>query len=71
MKIEPRKPSDRGGFLYMPRCENVPVGRPGWTKTACPICGAPCWKRPEDDVTIQLCRLDGAACTTCALKIRL
>lgn len=30
MKIEPRKPSDRGGWLCMPRLENCPEGKPGW-----------------------------------------
>ena len=32
MKIEPRKPSDRGGWLCMPRLENCPEGKPGWEK---------------------------------------
>lgn len=56
MKIEPRKPSDRGGWLCMPRLEN------------CPVCGDPCWKRPEDAGVIEKSKLDGAACTLCALK---
>ena len=30
MKIELRKPSDRGGWLCMPRLENCPEGKPGW-----------------------------------------
>lgn len=27
VKIEPRKPTDRGGWLCMPRLENCPDGR--------------------------------------------
>ena len=48
MKIEPRKESDRGGWLCMPLVANVPVGKEGWKKVRCPVCGAFCWKRPED-----------------------
>lgn len=68
MKIEPRKPNDRGGWLCMPRLENCPEGKPGWEKVSCPICDAPCWKRPEDAGVIEKSKLDGAACTLCALK---
>lgn len=32
MKIEPRKESDRGGWLCMPLVANVPVGKEGWKK---------------------------------------
>ena len=69
MKIEPRKPSDRGGWLCMPRLENCPEGKPGWEKVNCPVCGDPCWKRPEDAGVIEKSKLDGAACTLCALKL--
>lgn len=53
MKIEPRKPNDRGGWLCMPRLENCPEGKPGWEKVNCPVCGDPCWKRPEDAGVIE------------------
>lgn len=39
MKIEPRKESDRGGYLCMPRFENCPDGKPGWKKIHCPVWG--------------------------------
>ena len=48
MKIEPRKESDRGGWLCMPLLASVPEGKEGWEKVRCPVCGALCWKRPED-----------------------
>lgn len=68
MKIEPRKESDRGGWLCMPLVANVPVGKEGWKKVRCPVCGAFCWKRPEDAGAIYHNKLDGACCTLCALK---
>ncbi len=55
MKIEPRKPSDRGGYLCMPLCKNVPEGKSGWKKVHCPVCGEMCWKMPED---AGRCRID-------------
>ena len=45
MKIEPRKESDRGGWLCMPLLASVPEGKEGWEKVRCPVCGALCWKR--------------------------
>lgn len=68
MKIEPRKESDRGGWLCMPLLANVPEGKEGWEKVRCPVCGALCWKRPEDAGVIFHSKLDGACCTLCALK---
>ena len=32
MKIEPRKESDRGGWLCMPLVASVPVEKEGWEK---------------------------------------
>lgn len=37
MKIEPRKESDRGGWLCMPLVASVPVGKEGWKKVRCPV----------------------------------
>jgi len=68
MKIEPRKESDRGGWLCMPLLASVPEGKEGWEKVRCPVCGALCWKRPEDAGVICHSKLDGACCTLCALK---
>ena len=36
MKIEPRKESDRGGWLCMPLLASVPEGKEGWEKVRCP-----------------------------------
>lgn len=69
MKIEPRKESDRGGYLCMPLCKNLPNGKPGWKKIHCPVCGEMCWQRPEDAGVIYHSRLDGAVCTRCALEL--
>lgn len=68
MKIEPRKESDRGGWLCMPLLTNAPEGKEGWEKVHCPVCGAFCWKRPEYAGVIYHSKLDGACCTLCALK---
>lgn len=54
MKIEPRKESDRGGWLCMPLLASVPEGKEGWEKVRCPVCGALCWKRPEDAGVISI-----------------
>ena len=48
MKLEPRKTTDRGGWLCMPLVMNRPEGKPGWKKVHCPECGTLCWQRPED-----------------------
>ena len=69
MKIEPRKETDRGGYLCLPLCENVPNGKPGCKKIHCPICGEMCWWSPENISVMYHSKLDGAACTKCALKI--
>jgi len=69
MKIEPRKETDRGGYLCLPLCENVPNGKPGCKKIHCPVCGEMCWWSPENIGVMYHSKLDGAACTKCALKI--
>lgn len=39
MKIEPRKKSNRGGYLMMPLVDNVPVpADKTWKKVNCPKC---------------------------------
>ena len=35
MKLEPRKTTDRGGWLCMPLVMNRPEGKPGWKKVHC------------------------------------
>lgn len=52
----------------MPLLASVPEGKEGWEKVRCPVCGALCWKRPEDAGVIYHSNLDGACCTLCALK---
>lgn len=66
IKIEPRKITDRCGYLCMPLKKNVPEGKAGWQLTQCPDCGSDCWKSPlpigytEDMFT-------GILCTECAI----
>lgn len=36
MKLEPRKATDRGGWLCMPLVINGPEGKPGWKKGTLP-----------------------------------
>lgn len=67
MKIEPRKESDRGGYLCMPRFENCPDGNRDGRKFIVRS-GDYCWERPEDAGVIYHSKLDGACCTLCALK---
>lgn len=42
--IQPRKATDKGGWLCMPLADNIPNGKKGWRKIHCPICGDMCWK---------------------------
>ncbi len=69
VKIEPRKTTDRGGYLMLPLVKNVPYpANDTWKKSTCPKCGAKCWDRrlppgfTEDMFT-------GKLCTECALRI--
>lgn len=71
LRMEPRKITDRGGWLCMPLVKNVPEGKEGWEKVHCSVCGELCWKRPEDAGVIYHSKLDGACCTLCALKKRI
>ena len=68
MKITPRKPTDRGGYLAMPLVQNVP--RPSdkaWKKTACPECGRECWDRPLPEGFTEM-MFEGKLCTLCVLQ---
>lgn len=68
LRITPRKPTDRGGYLTMPLVSNVP--RPSdktWKKTTCPVCGKECWDRPLPEGFIEEMFV-GKRCTMCALK---
>lgn len=66
VSIEPRKPTDRGGYYCMPLKVNVPTGHKDWKLTKCPECGAQCWELPLAEVA----KAQGARglCTMCALK---
>ncbi len=68
LKIEPRKTTDRGGYLTMPLRENVPIpGSENWQLTNCPKCGQECWDRPlPDGLTKEM--FAGRLCTMCALR---
>lgn len=70
MKIEPRKKSDRGGYLMMPLVDNVPVPADNtWKKTVCPECGTECWDIPLPKGFSEN-MIDGKLCTMCALKLQ-
>ena len=68
IKMEPRKQTDRGGFLMMPMVSNVPEpANETWEKTTCPNCGGECWARPLPEwLTEEM--FDGKLCTECALR---
>ncbi len=66
MILEPRKRTDRGGYLAMPLRKNVPEPHDqGWKLTSCPVCGRECWERPLSDWLRE--SVDGIVCTECAL----
>lgn len=68
MNIEPRKPTDQGGYLMMPLVKNIPTPRdPAWKRTTCPKCGRECWERPLPAGFNKLA-FNGALCTECALR---
>ncbi len=66
LSIEPRKPTDRGGYCCMPLVKNVSHGHSDWKLTTCPECGRDCWRMPLADIA----EATGAIplCTECALK---
>ena len=68
IKIWPRMPGERGGYLSMPLKRNVPIPKDeSWTLTTCPHCGAECWDRPlPKEFNLQM--FDGKLCTLCAIK---
>ena len=61
-----RNPEDTGGYICMPLVKNVPNGRPDWTRSTCPKCGAACWRRPSQEPLEKAGYT--ALCTVCALK---
>lgn len=68
--LEPRRNSDRGGFLTMPLRKNIPEPNDkSWVLTTCPACGRESWERPVPDWLRQ--SVDGIVCTECALRISL
>lgn len=67
IKIEPRKPTDRGGYYCMPLRSNVPDPKSkDWELTHCSKCGAECWKNGP---LAKILEAQGAKgfCTLCAL----
>ena len=68
VKIEPRKVTDRGGYIVMPLLRDVPVpGNPEWRLVTCPGCSRNCWRRPlPAGFTKDM--FDGELCTLCALR---
>ena len=71
MKIEPRKQSDRGGYLMMPLVDNIPIPKDAtWKETTCPVCGNRCWERKLPDGFSED-MFEGKLCTMCALKLEM
>lgn len=68
MKIEPRKTTDRGGYMMMPLRANIPEPKNStWKLSKCPKCGAECWETPlPEGYTEDM--FDGKLCTMCGLK---
>lgn len=69
MIIEPRKQSDRGGYLMMPLKRNVQNPKDKtWKLTSCPQCGIECWDRPlPEGYTADM--FNEKMCTMCALEM--
>lgn len=66
VRIWPRKPTGKGGYLCMPLKANVPEGREDWVLVTCPECGAACWRLPlVGELEKAGCI---ALCTMCALR---
>lgn len=68
IKIEPRKESDKGGYLCLPLCKNVPERKDGSVKIHCPVCGEMCWWNKLNIGVMFRSKLDGAMCTECAIR---
>ena len=70
IKIEPRKMTDRGGYLMLPLVKNIPYpANDTWKKSTCPKCGAECWDRQlPPGFTEDM--FSGKMCTECALRTR-
>ena len=69
IKIEPRKTTDRGGYLMLPLVKNIPYpANDTWKKSTCPKCGAECWDRQlPPGFTEDM--FSGKMCTECALRM--
>lgn len=68
IKIEPRKATDRGGYLAMPLYENVSQPKdPAWKLTVCQECGQKCWERPLPE-GFHRDMFSGQLCTRCAIR---
>lgn len=64
-RIEPRKKTDRHGYLCMPLKENVPHPKnKNWKLTTCKGCGRECWDVPYPKDMY----FDGKLCTGCAIR---
>ena len=68
VKIQPRKQSDKGGYIMMPMRINVndPVDK-SWKLVRCPICGCECWDRPLPEGYAED-MFDGKMCTGCVIR---
>lgn len=63
--------SQRAGdkkILSLPMVRNIPQGREGWRKAACPVCGRECWITPRHAETLKKEPKIKSACTECVLR---
>ncbi len=60
--------SGQGGILCLPMVKNISIGRAGWKKTTCPICGRACWITAGHVEILSKEPEIKAACTECALR---
>lgn len=70
VKVEPRKPTDKGGILLLPMKKNlgdVSESHPDWKLISCPECGAECYEFPEAH-RLQLTQGVKLMCTECGIK---
>jgi hypothetical protein len=70
MKIEPRDPNERGGYLMMPLERNVPGfgERHPAELVNCPKCGNECWKREGTEALCEQLEMM-AVCADCGLRL--
>lgn len=68
MKNNIKRRSENKRVLCLPMVSNIPSGREGWKKTACPVCGRECWITPRHAEELAKEPEIKMACTECAMR---